>query len=99
MCMHLPEKGRTDRQPNDKARSPALLALDVDSTLVKIDSRLDQIKADAGPDDARNIAAAVIAFEQPAEIGLGNADAAVGYRHRHFVPKHSRFDHDGAAIR
>src|SRR5271156_4330836 len=62
------------RQVHGEARALAFLARDIDAAVMQIDRQLDQIKPDAGADDARDIAAAVIALEQPVEIVWPNAD-------------------------
>jgi hypothetical protein len=64
----LSSQSRVNWQANDKARSAAFLARDLDAAFVQIHGGLDQIKPDAGSDDAGNIAAAIIALEQPVEI-------------------------------
>ena len=43
-----------------------------------VDHHLDEVEADAGADDPRDVAAAVIALEQPVEVGRRNADAMIG---------------------
>ncbi len=52
---------------------------------MQVDHHLDEIEPDAGADDARNIAAAMIALEQPIEIAGGNADAVIGDGDDNFV--------------
>ena len=52
--------------------------VDLDAAFVQVDRHLDQIEADAGPDDSGDVAAAVIALEQPIEVAGRDANAAIG---------------------
>src|SRR5208282_235289 len=65
-------------QPHGETRALALLAFDLDAAAVHVDRHLDEVEPDAGSDNSRHVAAAVIALEQPIEVGPGNADAVVG---------------------
>src|SRR5262245_41798887 len=65
---------RRARQGHREPRPAAFLACDLDAALVQIHGGLDQIKADAGADDAGDVAAAIVALEQPAEVGGRNTD-------------------------
>src|SRR5437588_11567959 len=69
-----------DRQPHRKARAFALAAINGDAPAMQIDDHLDEVEPHSGSHDARYIAAAVIALEQPIEVLFGNADPAVDDR-------------------
>ena len=45
---------------------------------MQFDRHLHEVKANPSTDDARYVAAAVIALEQTVEIARWNADAAIG---------------------
>ena len=59
---------RLPRQTNGKPRALPFPAFDLDATAMQIDGQLDEIKPDAGADDARDIAAAIVATEDLVEV-------------------------------
>src|SRR5215471_9766541 len=67
-----------DRQPDGEAGTFALLARDLDPAAMQIGHHLHEVEPDAGPDDAGDIAAAVIALKQSIEIARRNPDSVVG---------------------
>ncbi len=63
-------RGRT-RQTDGEACAFAFLTRHVDAAAMQVDRQFDEIKPYTGTDDPRNVAAAVIPFEQPVEVVAG----------------------------
>src|ERR1700685_1744906 len=93
----LRDRRQWTRQTDSEARALTLLALDLDSAAMQIDRHLDEIEAYARTDDARYIAAAMIALEQMSEIARRNADAAVRNRDDDRIGRRLGLDLDDAA--
>ncbi len=85
---------KIERQPYRKASALAFPALDLDAATMQIDHHLHEVEPNARPDDARNIAAAMIALEQTIKILRGNADAVVLDGNHHVVGLDSSIDLD-----
>ena len=82
----------------NRAPSPSLLST-ATCAAMHVDHHLDEVKADAGADDPRDVAAAVIALEQPVEVGGGNADAVIGDGDDDLVAGQRGIHLDDAAVR
>ena len=93
----LHDRRQLTRQAGDEARALTLLARDLDSAAMQIDRHFDEVEADAGADDTRYVAAAVIALEQMLEITRRDADAAVRDRNDDRIGRRLGLDLDGAA--
>ena len=59
------------RQPHREPRPLAFLAFDRDLAAMEVDDHLHEIEADASADDAGDVAAAVISFEQMIDVAAG----------------------------
>src|SRR5271163_1407071 len=71
----------------------------LNTAAMHLDGHLDEVEAYAGADNARDVAAAVIALEQPIEVGRGNADARICDGDDGLLPNGRSLDLDRAAAR
>jgi hypothetical protein len=65
---------------------------------VQFDYRLDEVKAEAGADDAVGIASTMIALEQPGAIGIWDTDAPILHKYHQTRVFRLEPDIDQAAI-
>src|SRR5208282_1278264 len=88
-----------DRQTYGEAGAFPFPALHLDAAAVQIDGHLDQIEAETGSYDSRNVAATVIALEQTFEVAGGNAESPVGDSDDDVIRNDLGVDFDCAATR
>src|SRR5438445_3624851 len=67
-------------QPDMEDRAAAGLAFDLDRAAVHLDAFLHDVQADSGALDVADVGAAMEGFEQPRQVALRDADAAVLHR-------------------